>query len=55
MQTAVGVPLQCDEPADFCTFRMGLFGLDKWHQVPRTLQHLRDALGTIAPKAKLAA
>jgi aspartate aminotransferase-like enzyme len=49
------VPLQCDEPADFRTFRMGLFGLDKWHQVPRTLQHLRDALETIAPKAKLAA
>jgi aspartate aminotransferase-like enzyme len=55
LQTAAGVPLQCDEPADFRTFRMGLFGLDKWHQVPRTLQHLRDALETIAPKAKLAA
>ncbi len=55
LQTAAGVPLQCDEPADFRTFRMGLFGLDKWHQVPRTLQHLRDALNVIAPKAKLAA
>jgi aspartate aminotransferase-like enzyme len=55
LQTAAGVPLQCDEPADFRTFRMGLFGLDKWHQVPRTLQHLSDALETIAPKAKLAA
>jgi aspartate aminotransferase-like enzyme len=55
LQTAAGVPLQCDEPADFRTFRMGLFGLDKWHQVPRTLQILREALETIAPKAKLAA
>jgi aspartate aminotransferase-like enzyme len=49
------VPLQCDEPADFRTFRMGLFGLDKWHDVPRTLQMLRGALETLAPKAKLAA
>jgi aspartate aminotransferase-like enzyme len=55
LQTAAGVPLQCDEPADFRTFRMGLFGLDKWHQVPRTLQQLSDALETLAPKAKLAA
>jgi aspartate aminotransferase-like enzyme len=55
LQTAAGVPLQCDEPADFRTFRMGLFGLDKWHQVPRTLQQLSAALETLAPKAKLAA
>jgi aspartate aminotransferase-like enzyme len=27
LQTAAGVPLQCDEPADFRTFRLGLFGL----------------------------
>ena len=51
LQTAAGVPLQCDEPADFCTFRIGLFGLEKWHNVPRTLQHLRQALETVAPKA----
>ena len=29
LQIAAGVPLQCDEPADFQTFRLGLFGLDK--------------------------
>jgi len=29
LQTAAGVPLQCDEGADFKTFRIGLFGLDK--------------------------
>jgi aspartate aminotransferase-like enzyme len=49
LQTAAGVPLQCDEPADFRTFRMGLFGLDKWHNVQRTLQQLRTALDAVAP------
>jgi aspartate aminotransferase-like enzyme len=33
LQTAAGVPLQCDEPADFRTFRVGLFGLEKLHNV----------------------
>ena len=43
-QTAAGVPLQCDEPADFRTFRLGLFGLEKWHHVERTVGHLKAAL-----------
>ena len=30
---AAGVPLRCDEPDDFQTFRLGLFGLDKLKQV----------------------
>ena len=47
LQTAAGVPLQCDEPADFRTFRLGLFGLEKWHNVPRTLQQLDQALTAI--------
>jgi aspartate aminotransferase-like enzyme len=51
LQTASGVPLQCDEPADFRTFRIGLFGLDKWHDVPTTLQHLETALAEVAPAA----
>jgi aspartate aminotransferase-like enzyme len=51
LQTAAGVPLQCDEPADFRTFRIGLFGLDKWHDVPSTLQHLERALAEVAPAA----
>ena len=55
LQTAAGVPLQCDEPADFCTFRIGLFGLEKWHNVERTLGHLRSALQTVVPGQKLAA
>lgn len=44
LQTAAGVPLQCDEPADYRTFRVGLFGLDKLHNIERTLRHLADAL-----------
>jgi len=44
LQTATGVPLQCDEPADFMTFRVGLFGLDKLHNVDRTVATLAGAL-----------
>jgi aspartate aminotransferase-like enzyme len=40
MQIAAGVPLQCDEPADFRTFRIGLFGLDKLYDVKETLSRL---------------
>ena len=40
MQIAAGVPLQCDEPADFSTFRLGLFGLDKLYDVDGTLARL---------------
>ena len=49
LQTAAGVPLQCDEPADFRTFRLGLFGLEKWHNVATTVQHLEAALAEVAP------
>ena len=48
LQTAGGVPLQCDEPADFMTFRIGLFGLDKLHNVDRTVAHLANALDQIS-------
>jgi len=44
LQTAAGVPLQCDEPADFSTFRVGLFGLEKLHDVDRSVAHLAAAL-----------
>lgn len=44
LQTAAGVPLQCDEPSDFCTFRVGLFGLEKLHNVDRTVAQLAHAL-----------
>ncbi|WP_313081005.1 aminotransferase class V-fold PLP-dependent enzyme [Pulveribacter sp.] len=48
LQTASGVPLQCGERPDFMTFRIGLFGLEKWHNVDRTVQHLRAALDRVA-------
>lgn len=47
LQIAAGVPLQCDEPADFKTFRIGLFGLDKMHHIDRTVGHLERALGKL--------
>ncbi len=47
LQTAAGVPLQCDEPADFRTWRIGLFGLDKLGNVGRTISQLDDALKQI--------
>ncbi|WP_439887716.1 aminotransferase class V-fold PLP-dependent enzyme [Pseudomonas sp. MBLB4123] len=47
LQTAAGVPLQCDEPADFQTFRIGLFGLDKLHNIQRTVDTLEQALAHI--------
>ncbi|MHA7601006.1 aminotransferase class V-fold PLP-dependent enzyme [Alicycliphilus sp. T452] len=50
LQTASGVPLQCDEGADFSTFRIGLFGLEKWHNVDRTVGHLAAALDKVAPR-----
>ncbi len=48
IQSAAGVPLQCDEGADFRSFRLGLFGLEKWAHVERTVQHLRQALDSMA-------
>ena len=48
LQTAAGVPLQCDEPADFSTFRVGLCGLEKLHNIDRTVAQLAQALEAIA-------
>lgn len=47
LQTAAGVPLQCDEPADFMSFRLGLFGLDKLGDVDGTVRRLETALDRI--------
>jgi len=47
LQTAAGVPLQCDEPADFRTFRLGLFGLDKLHHRERTVAQLDQAFNRL--------
>ncbi len=47
LQIAAGVPLQCDEPADFQTFRLGLFGLDKLGNIERTVATLEHALNKV--------
>ena len=47
LQIAPGVPLRCDEPDDFKTFRIGLFGLDKLHDVEGAVGRLTKALDTI--------
>ncbi len=44
MQIAAGVPLQCDEPADFQTFRLGLFGLDKLYDVDAAVARFEQTL-----------
>ncbi len=47
LQIAAGVPLQCDEPEDFQTFRLGLFGLDKLRNIDRTVATLDQALSNL--------
>lgn len=55
VQSAAGVPLQCDEGPDFKTFRIGLFGLDKLHQPDRTVASLGAALERILGASAAAA
>ncbi|MEP1610512.1 MAG: aminotransferase class V-fold PLP-dependent enzyme [Roseobacter sp.] len=47
MQIAAGVPLQCDEPEGFRTFRLGLFGLDKLYDVTGTVGRLSRVLDQV--------
>lgn len=47
MQIAAGVPLQVGEGAEFKTFRLGLFGLDKLKDVPATVARLEAALEAV--------
>jgi aspartate aminotransferase-like enzyme len=43
-QIAAGVPLRCDEPEDFSTFRIGLFGLDKLLDVDGAVTRFEEVL-----------
>ena len=52
LQAAAGVPLQCDEPADFQTFRIGLFGLDKLRNIERTVKSLEVALSQLTAEVQ---
>jgi aspartate aminotransferase-like enzyme len=47
LQIAAGVPLQCDEPEDYRSFRIGLFGLDKLKNVDRTVKILEQAIAKV--------
>ena len=47
LQTAAGVPLQCDEPTDYKTFRIGLFGIDKLKDVDATVARFEHALSAL--------
>jgi len=55
VQSAAGVPLQCDEGPDFKTFRLGLFGLDKLHDAAAATARLERALQQVAGEARAAA
>jgi aspartate aminotransferase-like enzyme len=52
VQIAAGVPLQCGEPEDFSTFRIGLFGLDKLGDIDGTIARLESALDSIGVTAQ---
>ncbi|MBP0481084.1 aminotransferase class V-fold PLP-dependent enzyme [Sagittula salina] len=47
MQIAAGVPLAVDEPQDFSTFRIGLFGLDKLYDVDGTTARLKRVVDAV--------
>ena len=47
MQNAAGVPLACDEPENFMTYRLGLFGLDKLYDVQGTIQRLERVIDQV--------
>ena len=47
IQVAAGIPLMCDEDENFQTFRIGLFGLDKLHNIERTVHNLESAINRI--------
>ena len=47
LQIAAGVPLMCDEPEGFKSFRLGLFGLDKLGDIERTVGTFEQALDRV--------
>ena len=49
VQIAAGVPLHCGEGADFKSFRIGLFGLDKLHDCDRSVANFKAALDKVIP------
>ena len=47
VQIAGGVPLQVGEPVGFSTYRIGLFGLDKWADVDGIVARFAEALDKV--------
>ena len=47
MQAAAGVPLMCDEGDDYQSFRIGLFGLDKLHDIDGAVERLEKVIDQI--------
>jgi len=47
LQAASGVPLMCDEPNAYMSFRIGLFGLDKLHNPEAATQRLEEILNQL--------
>ena len=47
VQIAGGVPLMCDEPDDFQTFRIGLFGLDKLMDVDGAVARFEEVVSRL--------
>ncbi|WP_114800840.1 aminotransferase class V-fold PLP-dependent enzyme [Moraxella canis] len=43
VQIAAGTPLQVDEPSDYKSFRIGLFGLDKLTDIEGTVERFKGA------------
>ena len=47
LQIAAGVPLQFGEGPDYKSFRIGLFGLDKLHNISRSVENFATALDRV--------
>ncbi|MDC0434396.1 aminotransferase class V-fold PLP-dependent enzyme [bacterium] len=55
VQIAAGVPLEIDEPADYKSFRIGLFGLDKLKDVDAAVERFAKALQQVQRAQEVAA
>ena len=55
VQIAAGVPLEIDEPADYKSFRIGLFGLDKLKDVDAAVARFAKALEQVRQAQEVAA
>lgn len=52
IQIAKGVPLMCGEADGFCTFRVGLFGIDKLYDVDTTIERFSAGVDRVVLAAE---